>query len=364
MSAMLNPAVKVALVSDWFAPRRGGIESHILGLGRALSQAGVTVAALTAQPQAEAQGFPVTALPVAHLPLVDLALPFGLLAAMERALSRLSPDVVHVHASLVAPACIAGVIAARRLGLPVVLTVHSDLAALQPALRAMGFWLRPRLAGVVLSAVSARIADQLAPLSRGHDVLCLPNGFDAGFWGESAHPQPPGDAFRMVSAMRLERKKRPHVLPRLQSQVASATGRPVTLAVAGEGPWRRVLGPGVEAPGWLTPGAMRALYAGAHAFVLPSRHESFGIAALEARAAGLPVIARAGTGVGAFITHGIDGFLCESDAAMAQALVRLARDGALWARMAGPRPELARFDWPQVASAHLAVYDRARGSSQ
>ena len=364
MPPMPNPALKVALVSDWFAPRRGGIESHILGLGRALQAAGVEVSALTAQPGARAAEFALTALPVAHLPIVDLALPFGLVRAMERALSQAAPDVVHVHASLVAPACLAGVVAARRLGLPVVLTAHSDLAAAAPLLRALRGWLGPKLERVVLSAVSARIADQLAPLSPGRAVVRLSNGFHADFWAASAPPQPPVDAFRIVSAMRLERKKRPHLLPRLQAQVAAATGRRVTLAVAGAGPWRRALGPGVEAPGWLTPDAMRALYAGAHAFVLPSRSESFGISALEARAAGLPVITRAGTGVGEFITDGQDGFLCDSDAAMARALVALARDPALWAGMSGPRPDLRRFDWPRVAAAHLAIYDQARGLCQ
>lgn len=353
-------ALTVALVSDWFAPRRGGIESHILGLGRALGAAGATVRALTAQPSAKTDLFAVEPVSIAHLPVFDLALPWGLVRVMEGALARIQPDVVHVHASIIAPASIAGVVAAQRLGLPVVLTAHSDVAAVSPLLSAFAGWLRPRLERVVLSAVSARIAGQLQPLSPNRAVVVLSNGFDGGFWGADTTPEVPQGRFHMVSAMRLERKKRPQVLGRLRTEVARATGLPVDLTVAGEGPWRRALSQQIEAPGWLGPADLRALYRRAHAFVLPSRVESFGIAALEARAAGLPVIGRAGTGLSEFITEGVDGFLCETDAAMAQAATRLATDRALWAQMSGPRRELLRFDWPRVAQHHLDIYAQAQ----
>jgi glycosyltransferase involved in cell wall biosynthesis len=47
--------------------------------------------------------------------------------------------------------------------------------------------------------------------------------------------------------------------------------------------------------GWLPPGQLSALYAGATALVFPSRFEGFGLPAIEAMAAGIPVLAaRAG----------------------------------------------------------------------
>lgn len=348
-------APRVALVSDWFSPRRGGIESHLLGLGRALTNAGAEVSAITAQPGAQGSEFAVHALACARLPGLDLAIPPGLLRSMRATLAAVAPDIVHIHASIVAPACLAGLIAARRASLPVVLTLHSDLAAVAPLFRLIG----PRLQNVVLSAVSARIARQLAPLTRERVPIVLPNGFESAFWMADSPPAPPADVFRLVSAMRLARKKRPHVLHAMRAALAAALDRPVEIVVAGEGPRRAGLSPDILTPGWLDRGTLRDLYRGAHAFVLPSRHESFGIAALEARAAGLPVIGRAANGLAEFIRDGEDGFLCDSDAAMTDAALRLAREPALWRRMAGPRPALARYEWSTIAERHLEVYAQA-----
>lgn len=356
--------MQIALISDWFAPRKGGIESHLSGLGRALAAAGHGVTALTAQPQATATDLAITLAPLAlrHIPLLDLALPFGLRAELRRHLAALSPDVVHVHASIIAPACLAGVQAALDLGLPVIITFHSDLRLFAPLLRLMAAW-RGR---VVFSAVSAPIAAQLDQVSGGAAVV-LPNGFDRSFWQAPPQPRAAGEAFHIVSALRLTRKKRPLVLARLADRVAQATGRRVRLTIAGQGQarfHRALLQAGASLTGWLGRDDLRALYHGADLFIQPARFESFGIAALEARAAGLPVIGRAGTGLAEFVTDGADGFLCDTDHAMTQAAIAIARTPDLQQHLSGPRPDLARYDWPQVAARHLAIYaDAARTSA-
>lgn len=355
------PPPKVAFVSDWFAPRQGGIESHLRGLGRALAAAGAEVTAITTQPGASSGSFPVIEARNFRLPGLDLAVSPFLAGTMAKALEGVAPDVVHIHASIIAPGCLAGLVAAQRLGLPVVVTFHSDLAGFAPLFRPLRRLLAPPGGGVLLSAVSERIARQLAALVPGAMPQVLPNGFDSGFWAAQTRPTPPA-GFHMVSAMRLVRKKRPQILPKLCKAVQQATGQPVSLTVAGAGPLVARLGPEVRAPGWLAPAELRNAYRVAHVFVMPSIHESFGIAALEARASGLPVIGRAGTGLCGFIADGDDGFLCESDAEMARAAIRLATDTDLWQRMAGPRPDLMRFDWASVAAQTLAAYAAARSS--
>lgn len=70
-------------------------------------------------------------------------------------------------------------------------------------------------------------------------------------------------------------------------------------------------------------------------FLLPSEQESFGLAALEALSCGVPVIASRVGGIPEVVAHGETGFLADVGdvEAMAQAAVRLLRDGALHERM-------------------------------
>jgi N-acetyl-alpha-D-glucosaminyl L-malate synthase BshA len=56
---------------------------------------------------------------------------------------------------------------------------------------------------------------------------------------------------------------------------------------------------------------MEEIYAIADLFLLPSEYESFGLAALEAMAAGSPVVASNTGGLPEIISHGVNGFLSE-----------------------------------------------------
>jgi glycosyltransferase involved in cell wall biosynthesis len=61
--------------------------------------------------------------------------------------------------------------------------------------------------------------------------------------------------------------------------------------------------------------------------------ESFGIAALEARCSGVPVLARRRTGIADFVEDGVNGRLADNDRELARALAEVAAAPELRRRM-------------------------------
>jgi len=101
-------------------------------------------------------------------------------------------------------------------------------------------------------------------------------------------------------------------------------------------------------------------------FVLPSREESFSMAVVEAMAMRLPVIGGAGSGGLPFtLDHGNAGMLVDvrSPRELADAMVRMGRDGALRQRFAdaGYRYARDRFSIEPVISLYEDAYERAAG---
>ncbi len=109
--------------------------------------------------------------------------------------------------------------------------------------------------------------------------------------------------------------------------------------------------------------AMPALYRAADVFAFPSEREGFGLVALEAQAAGVPVVASDLPVLRELLTPGEDCLMAApGDAgALAAALVAAASDEALRARLAeGGRRTSGRFTWAAAAAAHEAAYGRLR----
>jgi glycosyltransferase involved in cell wall biosynthesis len=363
--------VRVALVCDWFLPRQGGIELHLRDLALALRAADIDARVVTTTRGEEVvDGIPVYRVRAPLAPGSGFAFTPGALRRLERHVRGEGFDVVHSHASVVSPIAIGGAIAARRAGLPSVLTFHSMLHRSSFLLGASESLFGWTSRGVVLTAVSSVVAEQAARWIPNASVGVLPNGVDVAFWRGTQTSNTDGDIV-FVTAMRLSRKKRPLRLVRaFASAVRFVAGAPsLRLIVAGAGPeaepMRRLaaeLGVGhrVELVGQLSRTELRSLYGRAHAFVLPSERESFGLAALEARAAGLPVIAMQASGVRDFIRQGVEGLLARDEAELSRHLSRLALDAPFREYVRHRNATIApQYDWSDVRALHLAMYAHA-----
>lgn len=348
----------------------GGIELHLRDLAVALRHRGVDARVVTTTPGPDlVDDVPVHRIKVPLLPGVGVAASPMIVDRIANVLRAEQFDLAHAHASVVSPVAYGGAIAGAREGLPSVISFHSMLhqsSLLLGASNALLGWSRR----VTLTAVSSVVAAQAVRWMPGASIAVLPNAIDVNFWRTSAHAVDTGRV-HFVTAMRLSRKKRPLALIRaFASAVHFVAGTPsIHLTIAGDGPDRddilrlateRGIADRVTLAGQLDRTQLRALYASADVFILPSERESFGIAALEARAAGLPVIAMLAGGARDFIATGVNGLLARDNAELARFISRLALDAELRRFMVHRnRTSPTENDWSAVTSAHRAIYEAA-----
>lgn len=369
--------MKVALLSDCYLPRLGGIEVQVHDLAAHLLGRGHEVEVFTATPGSHGERHgTVEVVDGIRVHRMALRLPWDLpvnpLAPLELRHRLTSFDVAHVHMGVVSPFAVDAAFLTRRLRLPTAMTWHCMLDRTAPVIGRLGVVQRWARSGMAMSSVS-RVAGEplqqmLAPL--GLPISVLPNGIEVDAWRPHG-PRPDDGVVRIATAMRLAARKRPlplmHVMRRVRDLVPAGTR--ARLEVYGDGPDRAKveryiaehgLGDWVTLAGRVTRDELKTRYAAADLYVSPARLESFGIAALEARTAGLPVVSRIGSGVGEFVHDGVNGLLAADDEGVAAALARLVADGDLRASMRAHNLQVRPAqDWPAVAGLAEAEYDRA-----
>jgi N-acetyl-alpha-D-glucosaminyl L-malate synthase BshA len=152
--------------------------------------------------------------------------------------------------------------------------------------------------------------------------------------------------------------------------------RPARLVLVGDGPDRAlaerlVAENGAEAQTTFlgNVAAIETLLPIARVFLLPSDAESFGLAALEAMACGVPVVGTRAGGLPEVVTHGENGFLlpvADVDG-MAEAVLSLTDDAERWRAFSesARRRAIDAFPEDQVVARYRALYEViARGDAR
>lgn len=199
----------------------------------------------------------------------------------------------------------------------------------------------------------------------GGQVHIVPNGVGAEYFLPRRVPGPGQERpLKLLFVGRLSAQKN---VGRLLDALALAE-QPVTLRIVGDGEQREQLRARAERPdltgavefaGPLHGEDLVGAYAWADALVLPSDREGMPLVALEAMAAGLPVLATDVPGNTELI-GGVGLLAAPEPAALAVAVDRLAEDAALRAELSARSAEAARsYSWEAVAARVEQVYAAA-----
>lgn len=361
--------MRIAHVTDGYLPRMGGIERQVQGLTRAQAALGHEVEIITSVAPTGYSAVPVIG------PARAGSKPGSIryLATFTGRDSVLAGnyDLVHVHGSIWSPLGWLTSAGTTSAGIPTVVTAHSFWSWATPIFRAFDIALDWRHWPVTWTAVSQVAAATLTEVVRPVEpIQVLPNGIDPELWRPSRLPRQ-ADRVVLVSVLRLAARKRPMHLLKMLRAVRERTPAEIAIEarIIGDGPKRPALegylrrhrmSDWVQLTGQLDQPAIRRQFDDADLYLSPATLESFGIAALEARCAGLPVIAFAGTGVADFIEHGRNGLLVGSDAEMVDAIARLVREPAARDRLTAHNLATeSGFSWPSVLRACEDVYRQA-----
>ncbi len=298
----------------------------------------------------------------------------SLLASPTVARALRSCDLLH---SMIEPCAVSGLrVAGRR---PHLVTAHGSYLRLLTQRRwpAGVLWRRAlaRSQLVCVSRYTAQVARELLP---GAQPLVIPNGIDATRFDRPVTPQPTEGptvlsvgapkarkgTLELVRAMARVIDNLPQVRCVIVGNLDDAPGYVERL----RGEIRRLgLERRVKLTGQVDETTLLGWYAAAQVFALPAlnigpRFEGFGLAHLEASAAGLPVIGTRDCGSEDAIVEGETGLLLPQqnvEKALAEAITGLLRDPQRAQRMgAAGRARARQQTWERVAEGLIAHYRR------
>ena len=387
------PSLKVLHVIASAASVTGGPAAAIVGMCRALADAGAEVAIATTTAfmsnaatkigeiktgeMTDHCGIPTIFFPCEIPPHLSLSL--GLTRWLRHNIKTF--DIAHIHGVFTYPSTIAGRIAHSH-GVPYLVRPLGGLSRYSLArhrLRKRAYFALfereylNRAAGIHFTAPAE--AEEAADLDLKAPALVVPLGVsnlqpvrDADVQSFTAKYSI-GNNLRLLFLGRLDPKKG---LELLFDALASATDRlpEWQLLIAGSGPEaytaslrsaadRTGLGNRVLFLGELRGVEKSSAFQAADIFVLPSKHENFAVAAAEAMRAGLPVIVSREVGISPYVAARRAGMVCEASVeSIAECLVQLGNDAALRREMgeSGRRVAEKVFSWPQIAQRLIGIY--------
>lgn len=397
----MDDGLRVALVSDYFYPKFGGVESHIIGLASGLLRLGLHVVVVT-------HTYGTSHVGKVDLHLTKLAtisetetndtirltvyyLPVGIVA-MNSMFPSLFPtfrffpmlfekekiNLVHGHSSMSAMVH-ESIWHAKIMGLSTVITDHSLIGFADVGAIFCNKLLEGTLSDESTHVICVSYCSAANTILRSNIptklVHVIPNGVSAAFNAELFPPLEEREEIRVVICCRLEYRRGIDLLlsiiPKMCQEVPS-----VKFVIAGDGPYRvRIeevirryyLSSRVELKGMVPHKDLPKLLSQCHIFLNTALTEAFCIAICEAARMGLSVVSSNVGGIPEVLDKDIVRLSNPSPTELYDSLLDAIKDVKSGDRMLRnfiSKKAAGRYNWPDVCSRTIEVYRKSAKESR
>jgi len=333
---MAGQSMRIAWFSDTWLPTKDGVVNSLLSFKEELERCGhdifLFVPSSETKNDTEHRLFFYRSKPFHHYPDYRMPPLHTLFSTRTRCLiANIQPDVIHAHSPGVIG--LQGLVAAHHLNLPLLFTYHTFLqdSIYLVATSPMGQYIIRRLLllylrwffrqcqGIIVPSQAAKT--ELAPLICS-PVRVIPTGIDiarfaGGHDSKSREQLGVGNAPMILHVGRVVKEKNLDDLiaaaPLVLDEIPTAV-----FVIVGTGPYGDMLHRVVKKngldqhilfTGFIADENLPDYYAAADVFAFPSTYETQGIVALEAMAAGTPVVAARSRSLPELVEDGSSGYL-------------------------------------------------------
>jgi phosphatidylinositol alpha-mannosyltransferase len=370
--------MRIALVTQSYYPRPGGVTEHVYHTARELRRLGHDVTVVTSRVGGDASEPGVVRVGRNILvpfngAWVNVAVGTRLARDLERVFDAIQPDVIHAHCPLAPTLPLLTLLGAPK-NARVIGTFH------EAADRNFIYWTSKGLLARAARRLDTRIAVSHAARSLarkyvGGEYVIVPNGVDCERFSPArpAIPELRDGALNVLYVGRLDQRKGVKYLFRAVGLVAKTTRRRIRLIVVGNDGFRGRFLPrlprtvDVHFAGVVGRDLLPRYFTTGDVFCAPAvGRESFGIVLLEAMASGIPVI---GSSIPGYLTVLADRWNSlavspQDPAAIARGILEIVEDSALRARLReNGLHTVRRYRWDRIVARLERIYEN-RGADE
>ncbi|HII61781.1 glycosyltransferase family 4 protein [Pyrococcus horikoshii] len=372
--------MKIALVSDWYYPKIGGVATHMHNLAIKLRERGHEVGIVTnnrptgKEEELKRYGIELIKIPGIISPFLDVNLTYGLKSSEELNEFLKDFDIIHSHHAFT-PLSLKALKAGKNMEKGTLLTTHSISFAHESKLwDTLGFtiplfksYLKYSHRIIAVSKAAKSFIEHFTSVP----VLIVPNGVDDERFFPARDKEKIKAKFGLegnvvLYVSRMSYRKGPHVLLNAFSKIEDAT-----LVMVGNGEMLPFLKAqtkflGIENKvvfmGYVPDDILPEVFRMADVFVLPSiSSEAFGIVILEAMASGVPIIATDVGGIPEVIKENSAGLLVPpgNELKLREAIEKLLKNEELrkWYGNNGRRSVEEKYSWNKIVVKIERIYN-------